>query len=83
MYLGVLAVLVLGALIAQLRPRGMMLALFATALAQVLVTVIALITQPDLAVPGILAPNAMFVVLWVGSALLFRRAAATQAQRPA
>jgi hypothetical protein len=43
MYLGVLAVGFLGALIAHFQPRGMALALFATAAAQMLVPVIALV----------------------------------------
>ena len=42
MYLGVLAVGFLGAFFARLQPRGMALALFATAVAQMLVPVIAL-----------------------------------------
>jgi hypothetical protein len=43
MYVGVLAVGIVGALIARFRPHGMARALFATALAQALVAVIALI----------------------------------------
>ncbi|RIK74629.1 hypothetical protein DCC62_14900 [candidate division KSB1 bacterium] len=43
MYLGVLAVGVIGAFIARFQPRGMALALFATAGAQMLVPVIALV----------------------------------------
>ena len=43
MYLGVLAVGFVGAFIARFQPRGMALALFATAAAQVLVPVIALV----------------------------------------
>ena len=43
MYLGVLAVGFVGALIARFQPRGMALALFATAVAQMLVPVIALV----------------------------------------
>jgi hypothetical protein len=42
MYLGVLAILILGALMARFRPQGMTRTLFATALAQVMVAVIAL-----------------------------------------
>jgi hypothetical protein len=93
MYLGVLAVGFLGALIARFQPRGMALALFATALAQMLVPVIALaiwkagwqhlLTDPNSPHPPFhpgIAPvfglNAVFAMLWVGSALLFRRASA-------
>ena len=43
MYLGVLAVGFIGAFIARFQPRGMALALFATAVAQMLVPVIALV----------------------------------------
>ena len=43
MYLGVLTVGFVGALIARFQPRGMALALFATAVAQMLVPVIALV----------------------------------------
>lgn len=78
MYIGVLAVGVIGAIIARFQPRGMACALFATALAQALVTVIALVFR--LGAPAsepleLLALNGIFVELWVGSALLFREAA--------
>ncbi len=78
-YFGVLAVGFIGALIARLRPRGMARALFATAIAQGLVAAAALMAglhrAPESSVPEILAVNGFFVALWVGSALLFRRAA--------
>jgi peptidoglycan/LPS O-acetylase OafA/YrhL len=77
MYFGVLTVGIIGALIARFKPHGMARALFATALAQALVAMIAL-TFYSSAEPGplgILAVNGFFVALWVGSALLFRRAA--------
>lgn len=80
LYLGVLAVGFIGAIIARLKPRGMARVLFAMALAQVLVPVIALIiwkpsfTEPP-GVVGVFFLNAFFVMLFVGSALLFRRAA--------
>ncbi len=79
MYFGVLAVGFIGALIARFQPRGMARALFATALAQALVVVIALILGKHQAevssVPEIVILNGFFVALFVGSALLFRRAA--------
>ena len=78
MYLGVLAVGIIGALMARLEPRGMALALFGTALAQMLVAVIALVAGLGSAGSGpleIVAVNGMFVTLFVGSALLFQRAA--------
>ena len=85
MYIGVLAVGLMGAVIARLEQRGMARALFATALAQALVPVIALIIwKPSVAsdasgwgsagVLGVFGLNAFFVMLFVGSALLFRRA---------
>ena len=74
MYGGVLAVGIIGAIIARLDPHGMARALFATALAQALVFVIALIIGKPQVTLGVLGVNAFFVMLFVGSALLFRRA---------
>ena len=87
LYGGVLAVAIIGALIARFRPHGMARTLFATALAQAVVPVVALLigrppmaSQADvLGILGVLGVNAIFVVLWVGSALLFRRASTTGA----
>lgn len=80
MYVGVLGVGAIGAIIARLRPQGMARALFATALAQMLVPVIALIfwnsqvmSEPP-GVLGVFGLNAFFAMLFVGSGLLFRRA---------
>jgi hypothetical protein len=79
MYVGVLAVGIVGAIAARLRPYGMARALFATALAQALVAVIALIAGthrwPGSSVSGILILNGFFVALFLLSALLFQRAA--------
>jgi uncharacterized membrane protein len=75
MYLGVL-VLGIGAIIARFRPQGMARVLFATALAQALVAVIAWEQYFEL-----LILNGFFIALWVGSALLFRRASATGSKR--
>jgi len=92
MYVGVLTVAFAGALVARFQPRGMALALFATAIAQLLVPVIALViwkaggqdllTDPNSPHPPFhpgIAPvfglNAVFAMLWVASASLFRRAA--------
>jgi hypothetical protein len=84
MYIGVLAVGIIGALIVRLEPRGMARVLFATAGAQMLVPVIALIIWPPQVtswggadVVGVFILNAFFVALWLGSALLFRRASAS------
>jgi hypothetical protein len=78
MYFGVLAVGVIGALIARFQPRGMARALFATALAQVLVAVIALIAGLGAPASGpleILGLTGFFATLFAGSGLLFRKAA--------
>ncbi len=78
MYVGVLAVGFIGALLARFRPLGMALAMFATALALVSVSVIALVAG---IVPAfnsafeILGITGFYVTLFVGSALLFRKAA--------
>jgi hypothetical protein len=99
MYLVVLAVGFIGALIARFQPRGMALALFATAAAQMLVPVIALLiwkagmesllTDPhspnppfDPGVAPVFGLNAVFVILFVVSALLFRRASAGRLVSP-
>lgn len=78
-YAGVLAVGFIGALIARFRPPGMARALFATACAQALVVVIALIIGkqhvPVSSVPEIVLSNGFFVALWLVSAWLFRSAA--------
>jgi hypothetical protein len=83
MYFGVLAVGIIGAIVARFRPHGMARALFATALAQALVSVIALIITLDSpwSPPGVLGTlilNGFFAGLFVGSALLFRYAAREQ-----
>lgn len=70
MYLGVLAVGVVGAMHGRFQPQGMARALYATALAQALVAMIALAAGWGFGVPLIL--NGIFVALWVGSALLTR-----------
>ncbi len=77
MYLGVLAIGLFGAALSRLRPHGMSLTLFAMALAQALVAVIALTARLGLPWSGpaeIIALNAFFVALFVGAGYLFRRA---------
>ncbi len=80
-YLGVLGTLALGSLVARLRPRGMVLALLATAFAQILVTVTALLgdLHGDASVVDIHGINAMYAALFGLSAWLFRRAAEQRA----
>ena len=78
MYGGVLAVGVIGALIARFQPHAMARALFATTLAQALVAVIALIAGMIPAYNSayeMLGINGFFVALWLTSAWLFRKAA--------
>lgn len=76
MYLGVLAVAFLGAILARFKALGMMRTMFATTIAHGLVAIIAFVFYPT-ASPnqfGILAINTFFIMLWMGSALLFRNA---------
>ncbi|MDQ4105871.1 MAG: hypothetical protein M3157_01680, partial [Actinomycetota bacterium] len=86
MYGGVLAVGFIGTIIARFRPHGMARTLFATALAQALVAVIALIFglglpwSPPVEILGV---NGFFVALFVGSAWLFREAARGRPERGA
>lgn len=79
---GVLAVGIIGAIAARLRPHGMARTMLATALAQGLVPVIALVIwKPEMSVGvvGVFGANAVFVLLWLASAWLFRRVSATGA----
>lgn len=80
MYGGVLAIAFIGAVLSRFRAKGMAIAMFAAAAAQVLVGVIAL--AGNLGTDGnswpwdVVGATAVFTALWVGSAILFRRAAA-------
>jgi len=79
MYLVVPLVGVIGAAAVRFQPKGMALALFGTALAQVLVLTIVLVqnlpvTSWSAAVWRGFGGNALHVLLFVGSALLFRKA---------
>jgi hypothetical protein len=81
MYLGVLAVGIVGAILARLRPGGMARALFATAAAHALVGVIALAFGLGGAASGpleIVGVTGLFFVLFAGSGGLFVRAAREQ-----
>jgi hypothetical protein len=71
MYHGVLAVGIVGAILARFRPRGMARALVATALAQVVVAAVALVAGLGFTGPVTL----FFAALWLTSAWLFRKAA--------
>ena len=77
MYFGVLAVGIIGAIFARLRPRGMVWVMMVMAIAQMSVPVIALITaklavtmEPP-GIVGVFALNGFFAILFAISALLF------------
>ena len=77
LYGGVLAVAFIGAIGARFRPQGMAYAMFAAALVQVLVPLVAaLIWRPEvnLGLLQVLVLNTAFALLWVASGWLFRRA---------
>lgn len=83
LYLGVLAIGIIGTWISHLRPHGMARTMFATALAQILVPVIVLIIwrsslEESPGIVGVFGLNAFFAVLFVVSALLFRSVARRQ-----
>ena len=84
LYVGVLAVGIMGAFLARVQPRGMARALVATACAQAWVAVIASIAgwgDPASGPLELFVLNGFFVALWVGSAWLFRRAAHGRPER--
>ena len=75
LYVGVLAIGLIGAVIARLHPRGLARALFATALGTALVGAIALKLPNTASSLQIVMLHGMFVALFAGSALLFRYSA--------
>lgn len=82
LYGGVLAVALIGVIIARVRPAGMALAMGATALTQALVPVIALTLElssiASVRSSEVLGLTGLFVALWLVSALLFHKSARTQ-----
>ena len=70
---GILAVGIIGAAIARLRPGGMARALLTTAVAQALVGLFA-VAAGFAGIAGSALRTAFFVLLWLVSALLFTRA---------
>ena len=86
-YAAVLVVLAVGSVVARLRAGGMALALAATALTQVVVTLGVFLTGQHHAdgasALDILMVNAMYVALFSLAAWLFRRAADHTASTPA
>jgi len=89
MYFGVPIIAFVGAAIARLRASGMAVALLVTAIAQMLVPVIALVfLKTHLATGGggdgggVVGLNHVFIVLFATSAWWFRRAALTHEMSP-
>lgn len=76
LFFGVLVVGIIGALISHFRPLGMAFTLVAMAVAQMLASVIELITGWG----SIIILNGFFAVLWLVSALLFRYAAHAESE---
>ncbi len=86
LYAGVLAVGLVGALIARFRPDGMAHTLYAMAVAQMLVPTVAFVVRRPEFSPGVIqvfALNGVFALLFVGSALLFRKSATMLTTKPA
>ena len=79
LYFGVIAVGIIGALLARFRARGMAIALVATAIAQAAVACVALVAGWGVSGPiwpvDVLVLTAFFVGLWLTAAALFRHAA--------
>lgn len=74
LYVGVLATALGGTILARSRPRGMMLAMIATAAIQALVPLIAFVALPDASssLPDVVLLTTFFCGLWLVSAALFR-----------
>lgn len=86
LYVLALAVGVVGAFVARFRPHGMMRAMYATALALASAGAVALVAgmvPAHNSVFEILSITGLFTVLFVGSALLFRKAARRRPQQGA
>jgi hypothetical protein len=79
LFLGVVALALLAALAAMFRPKGMALAMGAAALAQLSVPVIAMLLWPEAPVwaPEVVGSTILFAGMWLASAALFRKAAAS------
>lgn len=82
MYWAVFATLLIGSFISRFKSRGMAYTLFATALVQFLIPMVALIISPEVSwgnvgVTGVFVVNSIFALLFAVSALLFRNANAT------
>jgi hypothetical protein len=82
---GVVAVALLGAVMARFQPAGMARAMAVAALAQALVPAIASVVAPEVRVlawsPQVLWLTGVFVALWLASAWLFGKAASRPSSR--
>jgi hypothetical protein len=77
LYVGVLAVAFIGAIVARFRPQGLAWVMFAAALTQFMVPLVAaLIWRPEvnLGMMQVVLFNTVFALLWVAAGWLFRRA---------
>ena len=74
LYVGVLAIGLIGAIIVRFQPHGLARAMFATALAQALVGAIALTLPNTASSTQIVILHGIFVALFAGAGLLFRYA---------
>jgi hypothetical protein len=77
-YIGVISVAVIGAIIARLKPWGMSYAMYGASFAQLLAAIIAMVVEfENTAISSIeiILINAFFILLWIISAFLFKRAA--------
>jgi hypothetical protein len=78
LYFGVIAAAVIGAVIARLKPQGMSRTMLAASFAQTLAAIIAIVVEfENTAISSIeiIVINAFFILLWITSAFLFKRAA--------
>ncbi|MDB5235556.1 MAG: hypothetical protein JWR44_2549 [Hymenobacter sp.] len=88
LYLGVLAVALIGAFAARFRPLGMSRAMFGAALTYVLVAAIALFVwkptgaaaEPSVHLLTVLVANGVFAAIWAVAGWLFQRAATDSRQ---
>ncbi|UOQ75937.1 hypothetical protein MUN84_15065 [Hymenobacter sp. 5516J-16] len=84
LYLGVLAVALIGAFAARFKPLGMSNAMFAASFTYVMVTAVALFiwtptgaaAEPQVRLVNVLVANGAFAAIWAVSGWLFRRASA-------
>jgi hypothetical protein len=88
LYLGVLAVALIGAVVARFQPLGMSNAMFAASLTYLVVTAIALFVwtptgaaaEPQVKLLNVLVANGAFAAIWAVSGWLFRRATTSHRQ---